>query len=468
LTKEIIAEDENLLLKGFLALAALALSLVAAVAVSNAVVAAPVPTETGAEVIGKRVLVTHIAGVIGTHTEEQVRLAINYAESINAILVLTLNTPGGLLDSALNIVYMIDNSRVPVVGYVVEKWAESAGTLILVCTHVAAMQPGTIIGSMQPIEYNPATGTYQPVNETKIINPILKVLEEHAGVKGRNITAIKAFVTENLNLGAWEAKEMGVIEIVAKDLDDLLRQLNGMEVELPYAGKKYLIDTSSAEVLTFSPPLRVRLTGVLSDPLISSLLLTFGLVVTLFSLLSGNFYAIPVGVFLLLLGLLGSGFSINYTSLALILVGGVLLAIELATPGFGVLGITGILMLALGIAISPVGGGYSISKEYATRLLYAAYLAGGILGSLAGIAVYKILRVRKREPVIWTIVGKQGRALDDLEPGREGFVIVDGEYWRAVSDEEIKKGERVVVLAKEGPILRVKRAHEPSSSQGTS
>ncbi|MCC6052453.1 MAG: hypothetical protein LM585_04375, partial [Fervidicoccaceae archaeon] len=161
--------------------------------------------EGSPETIGQKVVVASIEGVIGVHTEEYVKLSIQYAESMNAILVLTLNTPGGLLDSALNIVYMIDDSRVPVVGFVIDKWAESAGTLILVCTHIAAMQPGTIIGSMQPIEYNPATGTYQPVNDTKIINPILKVLDEHAGVKNRNVSVIKRFVTENLNLGAHEA-----------------------------------------------------------------------------------------------------------------------------------------------------------------------------------------------------------------------------------------------------------------------
>lgn len=411
-----------------------------------------------AETIGRKAVVLKVDGVIGVHTEEYIKNGIAYAEGINAIVVVLLNTPGGLLDSALNIVYAIDDSKVPVVGFVVDKWAMSAGTLILVCTHVAAMQPGTIIGSMQPIEYNPTTGTYQPVNDTKIINPILKVIDEHAGVKNRNTDVIKRFVTENLNLGAYEAKEQGVVEIVASDIGDLLSKLNGTSVYLPYTNRSYILDTSSYELIYYRPSLRVRITGFLSDPLISSLLMTFGLVITLFSVLSGNFYAVPVGLLVLLLGLLGSGFSINFTSLALILVGGTLLVIELVTPGFGVLGITGVIMLVIGIALSPVGGGYTISKEYATKILYSAYIAGGVLGSLAGIAIYKVLKIRKREPVIWTIVGKKGRAIDNIGPGREGFVIVDGEYWRAVSDEEINSGEPIVVTSKEGPVLKVKKA----------
>jgi len=186
--------------------------------------------------------------------------------------------------------------------------------------------------------------------------------------------------------------------------------------------------------------------------------MTFGLIITLFSLLSGNYHSVPIGLLLLLLGLLGSGFNINYTSLALILVGSTLLIIELVTPGFGVLGITGIIMLVLGIALSPAGGGYSISKEYATKFLYSAYISGGVLGFLAGVAVYKVLKVRRKEPIIWTIVGKKGRALDDIGPNNEGFVIVEGEYWLAVSDEEIKKDEAIIVVAKEGHKLRVRKA----------
>ncbi|MGB9831017.1 MAG: ATP-dependent Clp protease proteolytic subunit, partial [Fervidicoccus fontis] len=102
-------------------------------------------------VIGNRVIVITVSGVIDSAVEEYVSNAIAVAEKKHAILVIYLNTPGGLLDSAMNIAIDIDKSTIPVIGFVVDKWAESAGTLIFVCTHIAAMQPGTIIGSMQPI-----------------------------------------------------------------------------------------------------------------------------------------------------------------------------------------------------------------------------------------------------------------------------------------------------------------------------
>ncbi|NAY89996.1 MAG: nodulation protein NfeD, partial [Desulfurococcales archaeon] len=199
-------------------------------------------------VIGQRVVVIHVTGVIDTAIEDYVSNAIAYAESENAILVIMLNTPGGLLDSAMNIVTDIDGSSVPVVGYVVDRWAESAGTMILVSCHIAAMEPGTIIGSMQPIEYNPATGGYTPTNESKIINPILTFLDEHAGNKGRNMSTIYRFVTENLNLGANEAVKYGVINYVAPNLDSLLSQMKGTTVYIPTKQINYTIVTSGATV----------------------------------------------------------------------------------------------------------------------------------------------------------------------------------------------------------------------------
>ena len=411
--------------------------------------------------IGKRVIVAKIEGVIDPAIEELVKNVIRQAEETNSLVILELNTPGGLLDSALNIAIAIDNSDVPVIGYVVEKWAESAGTLILVTTHIAVMQPGTIIGSMQPIQYDPTTGGYQPVNESKIINPILEFLDEHAGNKGRNITAIKRFVTENLNLGAYDALKMNVIDYVAKDINDLLLQIDGKTIELPLTGKKYILDTDGAIVERYSPELRIRIAHALSDPLLTSLFMTLGLTIILFSIISGNFVATPIGVLLLLLGLIGSGYNLNLTSMFLLLIGAILLGVELfVTPGFGVLGITGIIMLAIGIALLPASTGYSFSREYAQNFVYAAYGIGGILGIFTGVTVYKVLQARKRKPFSWDIAGKTGKAVDDIEPGKEGFVIVDGEYWRAISIKPIKSGETIKVVKKEGPILVVERIEE--------
>ena len=413
------------------------------------------------EKIGKKVIVARIDGIIDKAIEELVDTAIDKAEQEKAIVVFEINTPGGLLDAAFNIAVRIDSSTVPVVGFVVEKWAESAGTLILVTTHIAAMQPGTIIGSMQPIEYDPVSGGYKPVNESKIINPIIEFLDEHAGAKGRNMTAIKMFVTHNLNLGAYDALKYGVIDYVAKDLQDLLEQMDGRVVRLPFTEKQYILDTKGAYIERFEPSIRIRIVHTLSDPMLSSLLLTIGLAVTLFSIVAGQYLAIPIGVLLLALGLIGSGYNVNMTSLFLLIAGAILLGVELfVTPGFGVLGITGIAMLAIGLALLPVSGGYSFGREYAQSFLYAAYSIGGIFGSLVGVAAYKILKVRRKRPFDWALEGKIGRAVDDIGEDKEGFVVVEGEYWRAISPQPIKAGDRIRVLRKEGPVLIVEKAEE--------
>ncbi|MCE4614779.1 MAG: nodulation protein NfeD [Desulfurococcales archaeon] len=401
-------------------------------------------------------VVISIDGMIDSSTQEYVENAIKYAEETNSILIIELNTPGGFLDPAMNIVIDIDKASVPVVGYVVDKWAESAGTLILVSCHIAAMQPYTQIGSMQPIEYDPTTGSYKPVNESKIINPILKFLDDHAGTKGRNTTILHRFVTENLNLGAEEALKYGVINLIASDLTDLLEKINGTNVNLT-SGYVVRIDLHSLNVERYEPSPRQAVVHALSDPIISGLLLSLGVMIVVFSVLSGHAAFLGLGALLVLLGLVGSGYSVNTTVLLLMVIGAVLLVIELYTPGFGLIGGTGIVMLTLGLILVPTSGNISISKSYANQLLYGIYALGIGIGAFFAFIIYKIVRIRRKPSFEWKLEGGIGKAVTDLEPGKEGFVLIEGEYWKATSSESIRKGEEVVVIGRKGLVLIVRR-----------
>ena len=398
-----------------------------------------------------------IYGVIDSSTEDYVRYALRVAEDNNAGLVLLLNTPGGYLDAATNIVSLINRARVPVIAYVVDKWAESAGTLILVTSHVAAMQPGTIIGSMQPVYYNPQSGVYKPVNESKIINPIIKILCEHGATKGRNATALVGFVLKNYNFGAEEALRYHVIDAVADNMDELLANLSGSVVVLPSGPVVRLGEPVSVEYIP--PPPRVVIVHALSDPILSGLLLSLGTLIIIFSIISGHLAYATLGALLLLLGLAGTGYSPNMVSLFLIIIGSLLLAIEIHTPGFGLFGGVGIVMLVLGIVLLPTGGGFAVNIKYANMILYILYSIGAFVGSITAFIVYKLIQVRRRKPIVWSIIGSEGRALDDIPPGGEGFIMVQGEYWKArsESDEPIKRGEKVVVVGKDGPILIVRK-----------
>ncbi|MCE4624810.1 MAG: nodulation protein NfeD [Desulfurococcales archaeon] len=413
-------------------------------------------SNTPYEVVVRKFYYIKITGVIDQSTEEYVDYAITAAETEGAGLIILLNTPGGYLESATNIVVRINRAKIPVIAFVFGKWAESAGTLILVTSHVAAMQPGTIIGSMQPVLYDPQSGVYKPVNESKIINPIIKILCEHGATKGRNATALVRFVLKNDNYGATEAFKYGVIDVIANNTEDLLYKLEGKVVALP-SGSSVALEYDGSPIEEIPPTPRIALVHALSDPILSGILLSLGTLILIFSIISGHLAYATIGALLLLLGLAGTGYSVNMVSLLLIALGALLVAIELHTPGFGIFGGVGIVMLVFGIVLLPTGGGFAIASSYANTILYALYAIGAAGGALTALMVYKLIQVRKRKPIVWSIVGAEGRAIDDIPPNGEGFVIVQGEYWKATSDEEIRKGDRVIVVEKRGPILVVKR-----------
>jgi len=412
--------------------------------------------------VGPKVLVIRIEGVISSWSKQYLVRAINLAESRNYPLIVELNTPGGLADVATDMVSEITRSKVPIIGYVVDKWAESAGTMILVSTHIAAMQPGTIIGSLQPVTYNPATGGYAPVNESKILNPIIQTLCEHGASKGRNATALVRFVLYNDNYGAYDAMRYNVVDVVAPTREELIREVNGFIVAL-YGDERVKLELDgSYEFISLSPSEWVL--SVISDPLISGVLLSVGVLALIFSIASANLPGIALGLLFVILGLLGSGLNPNIASIILIALGGLLVFIEINTPGFGIIGGTGILMLVMGIVLLPaIPGpeGFSISGEYLNQIIIYVYALGIGAGALTAFVVYKILQVRKVKPYIWRLEGSIGEAIEDLKPGTPGYVIVEGEYWKAVSDEEIKKGEQVIILGKEDHIVRVKKARKP-------
>ncbi|MCD6428526.1 MAG: nodulation protein NfeD [Desulfurococcales archaeon] len=388
--------------------------------------------------------------------KEYVISAIDKAEAEGSAVIIELDTYGGLLDAAFSIGDRIINSKVPVIAYVSGGKALSAGTFILMPSHIVALSPGSIIGAVQPVEFNPMTGEYQLVNESKIINPVAHKLATYARMRGRNVTAAELFVKNNLVLSAEEAVKYHVADLIASNLDDLLSKLKGDVVNI--SGVKYVLEISN--VVPYEAGVRARLISTLSNPMVNSVLMTIGILGTIFAILSGKLPIIPLTLLFLILGLIGSGFSANLASVFMIILGAVLLAVELfVTPGFGVLGITGIVFLALGFALLPsaVPPGFAPPPGYAAQFRIFAIGLGLGLGLFTGIVLYKIIQAKRRKSTIFELYGRVGRALDELKAGQVGFVLVEGEYWRAVSDEDIPKGAEVVVVGKKDSILVVKR-----------
>lgn len=399
-----------------------------------------------------RVLVLEITGAITPASDNLIVDAIERAEIGNfETLIITLDTPGGGLDETQIIIKAIENSTVPVIGYVPESGkAWSAGTLILMGTDIAAMAPFTVIGSAQPVQMS-AEGT-KPVEDEKIINALVKFSTETARKHGRNETFAEEVITKNRNLNDEEALEEGVIEYRASSIRDLLAQVDGKIVK----GKE--LHTSNSEIETYEPPLSLSFLMLISSPILSSLLLTIGLYGLIFGISSPGAGAELFGVISIVLGLIGTGFDINIAAFFLIIVGIGLLILEIKSPGFGVFGLAGLISLIIGsLFLVPLGSENIYTPEFRRMLTLTIVAPTIVFGLFLVYAIYKVNEIRKKKPVIGDIIGDTARTIDSISPEKKGYVRYKGEYWKASSREEIGVDQEVEIIGKEREVLVVKR-----------
>ena len=400
----------------------------------------------------ERVLVLEIAGAITPASDNIVADAIEKAENEDfEALVISLDTPGGGLEETQVIIKEIENTSVPVIGYVPESGkAWSAGTLILMGTDVAAMAPFTVIGSAQPVQMS-AEGT-EPIEDEKIINALVKFSVSTAKKHGRNETFAEEVITKNKNLDAEEALASGVIEYVSPSIPDLLNQVDGEEAK----GKT--LKTENARTETYEPPFPLAFIELISNPVISSLLLTIGLYGIIFGISNPGAGAEIFGVIAIVLGLIGTGFDVNIGAIFLIIVGVGLMLLEIQSPGFGVFGIAGLVSLVIGsIFLVPMGAENIYTPEFRRTLILTIVTPTIVFGLFLVFAVYKVAESRKKKPVIGAIIGDSARTIEAISPDKPGFIRYSGEYWQARSEEEIGKGEKVEIIGKEQEVLVVKR-----------
>ncbi|AAM31728.1 NfeD family protein [Methanosarcina mazei] len=399
-----------------------------------------------------RVLVLEIAESITPASDNLIADAIEIAENGNyEAFVITLDTPGGGLEETQIIIKAIENTTVPVIGFVPESGkAWSAGTLILMGTDIAAMAPYTVIGSAQPVKMS-AEGTV-PVEDDKIINALVKFSVETARKHGRNETFAEEVITKNRNLNDEEALEYGVIEYRASSIPDLMAQVDGENVK----GRN--LQTANAEIETYEPPFHLLFLKIISNPILSSLLLTIGLYGIIFGISNPGAGAEILGIIAIVLGLIGTGFDINIAAFFLILVGAGLLILELNSPGFGIFGLAGLISLVIGsLFLVPLGEKNIYTPEFTRLLVLAIVTPTVVIGLFLVYAVYKVAEIRKKKPVIGTIIGDTARTIDAVSPEKAGFVRYKGEYWKARSEEEIEVDQEVEIIGKEREVLVIKR-----------
>jgi len=372
-----------------------------------------------------------------------------------SIIIIKLDTPGGLLESTRKIVKEILNSKIPVVVFVYPQGARaaSAGVFITISAHISCMSPSTTIGAAHPVMMNNSWGNVDEELRKKIINDTLSWVESIAKKRSRNINWVKKAVEKSVSIDEEEALKLKVIDLIAKDIPQLLEKLDGRRVkidDLKYA----TLHTKDMQIIEFNMNLRQKILNALVNPQIAYILMLLGFFGLLYEVTHPGFgFPGIFGIVSLILSFYAFQIlPVNYAGVALIVLGLVLLVVELLTPTFGI--------FTLGAGICLVLGSLMLFNQKAPFLRISLELIIGIVASLCLITLFlltKVAIVQRKKPLTGkeSLIGKVGVALTDIN--KKGKVEIEGSIWTALSQDYIKKDEEVIVERMEGLKLWVKR-----------
>ena len=408
--------------------------------------------------------VVTIDGSINPASSDHLQQVIARSETDGAAAVLVeLDTPGGLLAATKDIVQAMLNARVPVIVFVSPRgaWAASAGAFVTMAGHVAAMAPGTSIGAASPVSATGEGGARDEKGERKDVGAekaekfTTAFIESIAKQRKRNVEWAAKAVREAEAITQDEALRLHVIDLVAPDAQDLLRAVDGREVEV--AGKPVVLRVAGAELRPIEMPLLTRLFNTLADPNIAVMLAMAGML-GLYIEFSQPGMILPgvAGIACLILAAIAFQLlPFSWVGLMMFLLGLGLVAGELFVTTHGVLLASGLLCMLLGgtmVFDLPEVSDLTVSFWSVLVPMVGAFglFTGGVV-----LAVGRTLLLRQTAGVD-ELIGAIGKAVSDLDPS--GKVFIRGEYWNAVSLETIPSGARVEVIAVEGLQLRVRRA----------
>ena len=409
--------------------------------------------ESGA---GSHVNLIVIDGGINPAVNDYIRESIQRAHAGNArALIIQLDTPGGLLSSTRSIVKEMLSAPLPVIVYVAPSGAGagSAGVFITMAANIAAMAPGTNIGAAHPV-----AGSGQEVKGVmgeKIENFTASFSETIAQRRGRNTEFAIQAVRRSISITDQEALDKRVIDLIALDVSDLLKQASGREVDV--AGVKRTLDFDGVSVLRFEMGLKQRVLNILAHPNVAYLLMMAGILGLYmeFSNPGALFPGIAGGIALLLALASFQVLPINYAGLLLIGLGLCLLVAEAFLPSFGLLGISGVVSLGLGSLLLFDVEGSDLSVDPSIILAAVGTLSACVL--VVTILVVKSQR-RKATLGFEGLIGEFGEVRERLD--LKGKVFVHGEVWNAEGSERLQPGDRVEVVGHDGMTLKVRRVEE--------
>lgn len=459
---------------------------------------------------GGHVLLLTIEEAIGPATEDYIKRALETAARDKAkLVVIRMDTPGGLDTAMRGIIKSITSSPVPVASWVAPTGsrAASAGTYILYASHIAAMAPGTNLGAATPVAIgggfspgdkgNPlkpgkdnksdkqgsensdsneadedTAGDSDPLqnmdaSKRKSINDAAAYIRGLAELRGRNVDWAEKAVRDASSLHAREALELNVIDLIAADMAELLSKINGREVSVE--DRKITLETEGLLVRELKPDWRSRLLSVITNPNIAYILMLVGIYGLILEF-SNPGAVVPgtVGAIALLLALYALQLlPINYAGVALILLGIALMVGEAYQPSFGILGIGGVVAFIIGsvILMDTEAPGYGIDLSVILTFAISSVL---VFVLLVGMAIKS-----RRRPVVSgseQLVGANGLALSDFD--KDGMVFVHSESWEAKTSAPVQKDQRVRVTGLDGltlsvePVVEDKQANNEASTRG--
>jgi membrane-bound serine protease (ClpP class) len=440
-------------------------------------------------------LVLQIDSAIGPASADYIIEGIEQAEANgNALVVLQMDTPGGLDSAMRDIIKSILASPVPVATFVSPSGsrAASAGTYILYASHIAAMAPATNLGAATPVQIggapslpeapgqpappksvdddensegsveraDDASATAPPdAMKAKMVNDAVAYIKGLAEMRGRNAEWAERAVREAVSLTASEALELNVIDVVANDIDDLLVQIDGRIVDV--ANEPVTLETAGLQPEILEPTWRTQLLMIITDPNVAYLLMLVGIYGLLLEGYNpGGFVPGIVGAICLLLALFAfQVLPVNYAGLALMLLGIMLMIAEGFAPSFGVLGLGGLAAFVFGsiILMDSDVPGFAVSQS----IIGGIAIAGGL--AMLGL-IYMLMRARNR-PVVSgaeAMLGQTAEVLEDFS-GR-GNVFLEGERWLAESLQPVHKGQLVRVTAIHGLVVNIE-AIDPAAGK---
>jgi len=415
----------------------------------------PIPGLSGSAFAGDHVMIIELEGSINPGTAMFVSRGLEKAKKQAAELsIIRLDTPGGLASSMRTIVKAILNSPIPVAVYVGPRGAgaASAGVLVTVAGHIAAMAPGTNIGAAHPV-----TAGGKDIEKTmseKVVNDMAAYARGIAEDKGKNGEWVEKAIRESVSITADEALKNNVIDLVAKDIDELLKLLDGREVSV--VGGKVTLKTAGLTKTYYHPDFRDKVLKTISDPNIAYILMMIGLAGLYFELSHpGAIFPGVIGAISLIVAFYSfQTLPVNYAGLILIALAIIFFIAEIKVASYGILSIGGLISLTLGSIMLFEDVMVSLNLMAPTIIL-----VGGFFVVVAALA----FRAYRAKPKSGTegLLGEMGVVRRVLDP--EGLVFVHGEIWKAKAKEKLEPGESIEVEGVDGLLLKVRKATNEKS-----